>query len=250
MKALLLEEKNQYPVLREVQNPGAASDYELIKLKAAALNHRDVWIMKGKYPGIKYPVILGSDGAGLLNGREVVVNPGIGWGGDERCQGREFQILGLPTDGTFAEYLTVGKNQIFDKPAHLSFEEAAALPLAGLTAYRVLFSRCDAQPGEKVLITGAGGGVAVLCCLFAVAVGLEVYVTSGSTSKIERAVELGAKGGVNYKEVDWPEKIGKMAGGFDLVIDSAGGEGFSELVKLCKPGGRIGIYGGRLWYLP
>ena len=244
MKALLLNGKNQDPVLREVITPVAGESQELVQLKAAALNHRDVWIVKGMYPGIRYPAILGSDGAGLLGNREVIIQPGIHWGNDQRSQGKDYQILGLPDDGTFAEYVLVNEDQLFDKPAHLSFEEAAALPLAGLTAFRVLFSRCNIQPGEKFLITGIGGGVALFCLQFALVMGMEVYVTSGSSSKVERAVDLGAVNGVNYKDADWAKQLGKLAGGFDVVIDSAAGEGFSELVKLCNPGARIGVYGG------
>ncbi len=244
MKALQLTEKNQTPVLSEVPAPKAEKSQKVVQIKAAALNHRDVWIVKGMYPGIKFPAILGSDGAGLVDGREVVIQPGINWGIDQRFQQKDYHILGLPENGTFAESVGVNEDQLFDKPSHLSFEEAAALPLAGLTAFRVLFSRCQVQSGEKVLITGIGGGVALFCLQFALAIGAEVYVTSGRPDKIERAITLGAKNGVIYKEADWSEKLEKIAGGFDVIIDSAGGEGFAKLVKLCNPGARIGIYGG------
>jgi NADPH:quinone reductase-like Zn-dependent oxidoreductase len=123
-------------------------------------------------------------------------------------------------------------------------EEAAALPLAGLTAYRVLFVRCKAHPGEKLLVTGAGGGVALFCIQFALKMGLEVYVTSGSDDKIVKAKKLGIAGAANYKLESWPDKLKKQAGGFDIIIDGAGGGDFGQLIKLCNPGGRIGIYGG------
>ncbi len=244
MKALQLQEKNQTPVLSEVPVPKADKFQKVVQIKAAALNHRDVWIVKGMYPGLKFPAILGSDGAGLVDGREVVIQPGINWGADQRFQQKDYHILGLPENGTFAESVVVNEDQLFDKPSHLSFEEAAALPLAGLTAFRALFSRCQVRPGEKVLITGIGGGVALFCLQFALAIGAEVYVTSGKPDKIERAIALGAKNGVIYKETDWSKKLETIAGGFDVVIDSAGGDGFAKLVKLCNPGARIGIYGG------
>ncbi|MBU6341147.1 MAG: zinc-binding dehydrogenase, partial [Bacteroidetes bacterium] len=129
---------------------------------------------------------------------------------------------------------------------HLNFEEAAALPLAGLTAFRTLFSRCKLRKGEKVLITGIGGGVALLALQFALKAGAQVFVTSGSGEKIRRAKELGALDGVSYKEPSWDKQLKSLAGGFDVVIDSAGGDGFSALVGLCNAGARIGIYGGTL----
>ncbi len=216
----------------------------LVAVKAASINHRDVWILKGQYPGLSFPLVAGSDGAGLFEGKEVVIQPGSCWGDDERFQGDDYRILGLPQNGTFAECVAVAPTQIFPKPSHLSMQEAAALPLAGLTAYRVLFSRCQAKMGEKLLVTGAGGGVALFCVQFAIKAGLEVFVTSGTDSKISKTVELGAMGGANYKSTSWSDDLKKMAGGFDIIIDGAGGADFATLIKLAKPGGRIGIYGG------
>lgn len=244
MKALVLEEKNVTPRLMDAVDPKVSQGQVLVDLKAASLNHRDAWILKGQYPGIKLPLILGSDGVGLLDGKEVVIQPGVDWGNDERCQGKNYQILGLPQNGTFAERVAVKHQQVFSKPGHLIMEEAAALPLAGLTAYRVLFVRCKAQPGEKLLVTGAGGGVALFCIQFALKVGLEVYVTSGSVDKIVKAKKLGIAGAANYKLENWPDNLKKQAGGFDIIIDGAGGADFGQLIKLCNPGGRIGIYGG------
>ncbi len=244
MKALILEEKGLAPELKLVAEPRPQEGQALVALKAASLNHRDVWIMKGQYPGIQFPLIPGSDGVGVLDGKEVILQPGSGWGDDEGFQSGLYQILGLPQSGTFAEQVAVSRNQVFPKPPHLSMEQAAALPLAGLTAFRVLFSRCKAQAGEKLLVTGAGGGVALFCIQFAIAAGLAVYATSGSDEKIERVKDLGALGAANYKSEDWPASLKKQAGGFDLVIDGAGGPDFQNLVKLCNPGGRIGIYGG------
>jgi zinc-binding alcohol dehydrogenase/oxidoreductase len=130
------------------------------------------------------------------------------------------------------------------KPAHLSFEQAAALPLGGVTAYRAAFTRAQLQPGERVLITGIGGGVALLALQMAVAIGAEVWVTSGSEEKIEKAIGLGAKGGINYKAEKWATELPKRAGGaFQVIIDSAVGPGFSDLLDAAAPGARIVFYG-------
>ncbi|MBK8563257.1 MAG: zinc-binding dehydrogenase [Saprospiraceae bacterium] len=244
MKALVLKEKNSPPQFLEREMPTPEKDTVLVNVKAASLNHRDVWIMKGQYAGLSYPIVPGSDGAGWYEGQEVILQPGSGWGGDERCQGNGYQILGLPKDGTIAESVAVLRSQLFPKPSHLSMVEAAALPLAGLTAYRVLFVRCQARPGEKLLVTGAGGGVALFCVQFALKAGLEVYVTSGDESKIERVRTIGALGGANYKSDGWVDALKKMAGGFDVIVDGAGGADFGSLLKIANPGARIGIYGG------
>src|SRR5690606_10243473 len=111
-------------------------------------------------------------------GQPVIINPSINWGGTEAFQQSGFSILGLPQDGTFAEYVRVPVENLFKKPSHLSFSEAAAIPLAGLTAYRALFSRARLEAGENVLIVGVGGGVASFALQWAVQAGARVYVTS------------------------------------------------------------------------
>lgn len=244
MKALIFKEKNQPLSLVDVDQPVPEEGQVLVKMKAAAMNHRDVWITKGMYPGLKTGVIVGSDGAGEVDGRAVIINPSIGWGDNPNMQARNYQILGMPGNGTFAEYLAIGKEQLYDKPDHLSWEEAAALPLGGLTAYRALFTKGQLKAGEKVLISGVGGGVALFACQFAITAGAEVYVTSGNPEKIQRALEMGAKGGVNYKAEDWHEQLKEKARGFDVIIDSAGGDGFGRFLKIVNPGARIVVYGG------
>jgi len=243
MKSLTLLEIGKPPSFIDSPEPTLLDDQVLVELKASALNHRDVWITKGMYPGIITPIILGSDGAGLVDGKEVIINPGINWGSNEAVQSDDFEVLGLPQNGTFAERIAIEKKYVYDKPAHLSTSEAAALPLAGLTAYRVLFSRCKLRPGEKVLVTGAGGGVALMAIQFAIATGAEVYVTSGSDEKIAKVIDLGVKKGFNYKDEAWYKQVDLP---FDVIIDSAGGDSFQHLVKLCAPGGRIGFYGATL----
>jgi NADPH:quinone reductase-like Zn-dependent oxidoreductase len=255
MKALVLEGLNQPVTLKEVSTPVLQSGEVLIQIKAAALNHRDVWIQKGQYAGIKYPSILGSDGAGVVMeaadesdknwvGKEVIINPSHNWGSNPKGQEKSFKILGLPDEGTFAQYVKIATRYLVEKPAHLSFEKAAAIPLAGLTAYRSLFSRGQLHAGEKLLITGIGGGVALFVLQFALAAGAQVYVTSSSDAKIARAKELGAVGGANYTVATWAEDLKKQAGGFDVIVDSAAGEGFAKLIDIAAVGGRLVIFGG------
>ncbi len=249
MKALVLDGVNQPLQLKDVPDPVAGPGEAVVRVEAAALNHRDLWIQKGQYAGLKFPIILGSDGCGVVaegagQGREVIINPGMDWGNRREAQANEFRILGLPDDGTFAERVKVPASQLVDKPAHLNTQQAAALPLAGLTAYRALFSRCGLKGGERVLLTGVGGGAALFALQFAVAAGAEVFVTSGSDAKIARAVELGATGGVNYKADQWADALKEQAGGgFDVTIDSAGGAGFLQLIELASAGGRIAFFG-------
>jgi zinc-binding alcohol dehydrogenase/oxidoreductase len=261
MKAIVLESADKPPVLKEVAKPMLKPGEALVKIKAAALNRRDYWITIGKYAGIKYPTILGSDGAGIvyeagddkdkyLLDQEVIINPGYGWGDNEHFQSNDFKILGLPDDGTFAEYVKVTADQLYPKPAHLTWEQAAALPLAGLTAYRALFVKGKAKKGDKVLITGVGSGTGTIALQLALAAGCKVFVTSGSGEKIEQAKQMGASAGVNYRAQDWAEHLEHLAGGFDIIIDSALGEGFAKLPDICNPGGRIVIFGGTAGNIP
>jgi len=254
MRAIRLTAVNQLEVA-EVPDPIPQAGEVVVRLRAAALNHRDVWIKSGQYAGLKFPCIPGSDGAGIVAavgdgvsadwiGREVIINACFDWGGDERAPRADFSILGLPRDGTLAEAIAVPVAQLAAKPAHLSWTEAAAVPLTGLTAWRALITRAQLVPEDRVLITGVGGGAAVWALLFAVAHGAETWVTSSSPEKIERAVKLGAKGGGLYTEANWPEKLVKATGGrFNVVIDSAGGPGFESLIDLTAPGGRIAFFG-------
>ncbi len=255
MHALVLEKLHTPLVFRDIDLPQPGPGEVCIQLKAAALNRRDVWIQQGQYAGIQLPAILGSDGAGIVaalgagvdihwQDKEVIVNPGMNWGTNPRAQSRSFRILGMPDAGTFAEYVKVPVTQLVAKPAHLSWEQAAALPLAGVTAYRALVTRAKVQPGENVLITGIGGGVALQAMQFALAKGAEVYVTSGSDDKIQQAIQLGARGGANYRQADWADALKSQAKAFDVIIDSAAGDGFAKLVELAGEGGRIALYGG------
>ncbi|MES2558203.1 MAG: zinc-binding dehydrogenase [Bacteroidota bacterium] len=257
MKAIILEELNQRLSISETPIPELAPHEALVRVHAAAFNHRDLWIQKGQYAGIRFPIILGADGSGVVEkvgnavgqnwvGKEVIMNPSMNWGNDPRVQAKDYVILGTPHNGTFAEYVKTDARLLFEKPAHLSFEQAAALPLAGLTGFRALMKRAAAKQGETVLITGIGGGVALQCVQFAIAAGCNTYVTSGDESKLEQALKMGAKGGANYKTADWNKELKKQSGGFDAIVDSSGGDTFAKLVDMAKPAGRIAMYGATL----
>ena len=259
MKAVVLHELEGPESLsyEDVQDPEPGSGEIVVRLRYAALNRRDVFVTQGMYPGAKpdaLPIILGSDGSGEVaargdgadgpeEGAEVVVNPALYWGDNPKFPGKNYRILGLPDDGTYAQFVKVPADHVFPKPAHLSHEEAAAIPLAALTAYRALFTRGQLQEGETVFVPGIGGGVATFVVQMAKAAGATVFVSSGEDEKIEKAKELGAEGGVNYNSEDWSKELKSMAGGVDLSVDSVGGDAFNNMIQLAKPGGRIVVFG-------
>lgn len=260
MKAVRLHELEGPDGLRyeDVADPEPGSGEVVVRLRNAALNRRDVFATRGQYPGATpdaLPVILGSDGSGEVaakgegaggpdEGAEVVIHPSLYWGEDIRLPGKDYRILGLPDDGTYAQLVKVPAENVFPKPSQLSHEEAAAIPLAALTAYRALFTRGDLREGETVLVTGAGGGVATFLVQLASAAGARVFVTSGSEEKIERAKSLGAEGGISYKTDNWSKELRGMTGGVDLSVDHVGGEAFAACLTLAKQGGRVVSYGG------
>ena len=242
--------------LEAIPVPEIGEGEVLVRVRAAALNHRDLFITQGLYPNVRLPVTLGSDGAGEVArlgaivadvgiGDEVVIDPMLGWGDDPRhWNAAEATILGMPRDGTLAEYVVVPVENVYRKPRGLTMEEAAAIPLAGLTAYRALFTRGALQSGETVLITGVGGGVQTFVLLFAKRAGAHAIVTSSSDEKLERARALGADLAVNYStNPDWP-KLLRSTGPVDLVVDSSGGETLRKALDVVRPGGRIVVYGG------
>lgn len=248
-------------VLESGQKPGLKAGEALVALKAAALNKRDWWIQQGQYAGLKFPLVPGSDGAGQVVevaapehehwlGKAVIINPSLYWGDKESHQGPDFQILGLPQDGTFAEYVKIPVSQLHIKPGHLSYEEAAAIPLVGLTTYRALFTRAGLKPGEKLFISGIGGGAATMALQFALALGCEAYVSSSQGHKIESAKLLGARAGVLYTQSDWAETLQTQAGAFEVILDSALGKHFEAYLELSAPGGRIVFFGGTAGNLP
>lgn len=260
MKAVVLRTLGEPDVLKleDAPDPQPDAGEVVVRLRAAALNRRDVWIRTGRYAGIKLPLILGSDGAGEVaetgagvdpgwRGRRVLIDPAFNWGDDERAQSSSFQILGLPRDGTYAELVKVPADHVHDIPGHLSFEEAAAVPLASVTAFRALVTRARVTAPDTIVVTGIGGGVATCCLLIGARLGARVYVTSGSDAKLEAARTHSAAGGVNHTDPDWPRALVSLIGGRpDVVVDGAGGETFNHALDLVKPGGRVVSYGATL----
>ena len=254
MKAITITGESEPIQLSEVENPEIAGDACLIKLSASALNRRDQWIREGMYPEIQFGTILGSDGCGIVEegpatwkGKSVIINPNVAWGTNPEVQSVNYSVLGMPVNGTLAGYIKVPAHRLHEKPAHLGEEEAAALPLAGLTAFRATIKKGQSKAGKRVLVTGAGGGVSQFAIAFAVASGADVYVTSGSEEKIEKVKKMGVKDGFNYNEEKWFKTAGKP-GGFDAIIDGAGGNQLNNYLKIIKPAGRIVMYGGTTGY--
>jgi len=255
MKALLLVDEKQDTIrLSDVPIPKYDDNEVLIKIKSAALNHRDEWCRELKYPGIKYGVVLGSDGCGVVEkvgknvdtkwlNKEVVINPNINWGNNLTAQSEDYQILGMPTNGTFAEYISVPVHRIFEKPTHLSSDEAAALPLGGLTAYRAVFNKGKIEERMKVFVSGIGGGVAQFVFQFCKSIGAKVCTNSGSPEKIERAMALGVAACYNYNDEHWVKNAIAESGKFDVIIDSAGGNNINHYLKMITRGGKIVHYG-------
>ncbi|MDA8194959.1 MAG: zinc-binding dehydrogenase [Thermaerobacter sp.] len=248
-------------LLEEVPTPLPGPGEVRVRLIAAALNRRDAYTRVGLYPGIKLPAIPGSDGAGTVDmlgegvtgfrpGDPVVINPALNWGPNPRFYGPNFSTLGIPINGTHAQFVTVPAANVAAKPDYLTWTEAAALPLAGLTAYRALFTRGQLRTGETVIVPGAGGGVATFVLQMAVAAGARVFVTSGHDAKLAKAAALGAAGGVNYHTPGWVKELKKISGGADLGVDSIGGNTFNDLILLANPGSRIVVFGATAGPIP
>jgi NADPH:quinone reductase-like Zn-dependent oxidoreductase len=230
-------------LFEEAPDPVAGPGEVVVELRTAAVNRRDLLVRKPPGPAYAFdlPLIPGSDGAGVRRdtGEEVVIYPGIGWGAAEDAAGPDWRILGGPDDGTYAELVKVPAENVFPKPARFSWEEAAALPLAALTAYRALFEIGGLVGGESVLVLGAGSGVSTVAISLAAQAGARVVVTSSSQEKIDRAKELGAEGGVLYTEEGWAEAAGPV----DVVVDSVGAT-WRESLKALRRGGRLVVLGG------
>ncbi|MCI0995631.1 zinc-binding dehydrogenase [Pseudomonas corrugata] len=225
-----------------------------VALKAASLNHRELWISRGQYPGMTLPCTLGADGAGIIEavgegvsqahiGRSVLLYPGLGWGNDPRFPAADFGLLGMPGPGTLAERICVPLESAVDIPVFLNFQQAAAIPLAALTAWRGLTTKGGLQAGESVLITGVGGGVATFALKFAVAMGARAFVTSGSDATLAKASELGAVAGFNYHDPEWRKALAKQSGGIDVVFDGAPASAYANYARSLKMGARVVIYG-------
>jgi NADPH:quinone reductase-like Zn-dependent oxidoreductase len=240
VKAIRIHEDGGPEVLRyeDAPDPVPRDGETLVELRAASLNHLDVWIRKG-LPSVPKPRILGADGAGVIAGTEerVVINPGIVANGG-------MHIVGETTDGTHAELIAVPSDYLHPIPDGLSFEEAAAFPLVFETAYRMLVTRARLREGEWVLIWGIGGGVATAALSIAKALGARVVVTSSSDDKLARATELGADATVNHESGDVVAAVEEVTGGgAHVVVDDVGEATWKRTLDAARAEGRIVVCG-------
>lgn len=236
-------------MLEEAPDPEPAASEVLVRLRASALNHLDVWIRKG-LPSVPKPRILGADGAGVVEalggdvegfvpGERVVLNPGIEAGGGA------IHVIGEHGDGTNAELIAVPATNVHPIPDGMSFEEAAAFPLVFETAYRMLVTRAGLREGEWVLAWGIGGGVSTAALAIAKALDARVVVTSSSDAKLERARELGADATVNHATGDVKAAVKEATGGhgIDVVVEHVGEATWRTSLDVAAPGGRIAVCG-------
>ncbi|WP_114313001.1 zinc-binding dehydrogenase [Thermus caldifontis] len=270
MKAVVMEARGGPEVLKvaEMPTPEPGPKEVRIRVKAAALNHLDIWVRKGvASPKLPLPHILGADASGVVDavgpgvtgfapGDEVVVNPGLSCSHCERCLAGEdnlcakYEILGEHRFGAYAEYLVVPEVNLLKKPQNLSFEEAAAIPLTFLTAWQMVVDKLQVRPGEDVLVMAAGSGVSVAAIQIAKLFGARVIATAGSEEKLRKAKELGADETVNYTHPDWPKEVRRLTGGkgADKVVDHTGALYFEGVIRATANGGRIAIAGASSGY--
>lgn len=264
MKAIRIHEHGGVDQLRfeqEVPEPELERDDVLIKVKACALNYLDIWVRKG-LPGLHLPQIPGCDIAGVIEklgsdvtdyhvGDRVVINPGVSCGSCEWCQlGQDslcdtFHIIGEHVDGGYAEFAKAPARNLMLIPEKFSYEEAAAVPLVFLTAWRALISRAQLKPGEDVLILGASGGVGSACVQIAKLTGARVFATASTEAKLEKLGELGADVLINYSENDFSKEIWTATNkrGVDVIIDSIGEATWAQSMKSATKNGRIVTFG-------
>ncbi|MBI2431452.1 MAG: zinc-binding dehydrogenase [Candidatus Hydrogenedentes bacterium] len=262
MKAAVIRAHGSLDVLEtaDVPPPSPGRGEVLLNVRTAALNHLDIWIRKGR-PGLQlsFPHVLGSDAAGVVAavgesvtnvavGDEVILNPGLNCGRCPHClRGQQsecpqFTIMGMGRPGTFAEQTVAPAENLQSRPPHLTWEESAALPLAYLTAWRMLHTRAKLQPGETVLIHGIGGGVALAALQLVKAAGGEAIVTSGTPEKLERAAKLGAAHTINYRETkNVAQRVLEITSGagVDVAFDAVGAATWPINFEAVRKGGRI-----------
>jgi NADPH:quinone reductase-like Zn-dependent oxidoreductase len=226
--------------------PEVPDGWARVRLRAASLNHHDLWSLKGVgLPANRLPMILGCDGAGIDDdGNEVVVHAVVsspGWSGDETLDPRR-SLLSEVHQGTLATEVVVPRANLVAKPAGLSWSDAACLPTAWLTAYRMLFTQSGLAPGDTVLVQGAGGGVATALVSLGAAAGLRVWVTSRDEAKGARAVELGAAQAFS-SGARLPDRV-------DAVMETVGEATWSHSLKALRPGGTIVVCGATSGFNP
>jgi NADPH:quinone reductase-like Zn-dependent oxidoreductase len=240
MKAIRIHEDGGAEVLRyeEAPDPVAGDGEVLVRLRAASLNHLDIWVRRG-LPSVPKPRVLGADGAGIRadTGERVVINPGIE-------HGEIITVVGEHTDGTHAELIAVPESNVYPIPDSLSFEEAAAFPLVFETAWRMLVTKADLQPGEWVLVWGIGGGVATASLAIAKALGARCVVTSSSDQKLEQARALGADATVNHASAEVAKRVKQLTdGGVHVVVETVGADTWATSLGVARPGARICVCG-------
>ncbi len=223
----------------ERPEPEVPQGWARVTVRAASINHHDLWSLRGVgLPADRLPMVLGCDAAGVdEDGNEVVVHAIVGdpdWSGDETLDPRR-SILSERYQGTFAEHVVVPRRNLVPKPAELSFEQAACLPTAWLTAYRMLFTQAGVSPGDRVLVQGAGGGVSTAAIALARAAGLVVWVTGRDEAKRRRALELGAH------EVFEPGA--RLPARVDAVLETVGKATWASSMKSLRPGGTLVVSG-------
>lgn len=261
MKAVVIRQHGGPEVLEytDVPEPVIEANEVLVEVKACALNHLDIWVRKGM-PGIEIPLphILGNDVAGIAKqvgdlvtwvkaGEEVMVQPGVSCGHCEACLGgkdnfcRDYDIIGYRRDGGYADLVAVPGANIIPKPRQLSWEEAAALPLVTVTAWHMLVTRANVQPGETVLVHAAGSGVGSIAIQIAKLRGARVITTAGTDEKLAHAREIGADETVNYTNDDWPKEVKRITDrkGVDVVVEHTGAATWPGSIASLKPGGRL-----------
>ncbi len=232
--------------LGEHPDPEPPPGWEVVRVRAASLNHHDLWTLRGV--GIdrdRLPIVLGCDAAGLTaEGREVIVHAVISTPGaaEDETLAPDSSILSERYDGTHAELVAVPQRNLLDKPPALSFAEAACLPTAWLTAYRMLFTKGELRAGRTVLIQGAGGGVATAAILLGRAAGLRIWVASRDPAKGERAVELGAHAAFEAGE-RLPERV-------DCVLETVGEATWRHSLRSVVQGGTIVVAGATSGFDP
>ncbi|RKQ37310.1 zinc-binding dehydrogenase [Oceanobacillus halophilus] len=248
MKAFVLEDGKQN--IKEMDNPIAGEGQVVVSLRAAGLNRRDLYIPNRRGDN-KKALILGSDGSGVVEsigervtnfkvGDEVIINPALRWYETTDAPPKQFDILGMPDHGTFAEKIVISEEQLEPKPDYLSWEEAGVLALSALTGYRALVTKGQIKKEDTVFIPGAGSGVATYLIQFAKNIGAKVIVTSRSKEKQENAKKLGADIVLDTNS-DWNQQLADET--IDLVIDSVGGSTFNRSLEVVKKGGRIVTFG-------
>ncbi|MCP4712430.1 MAG: zinc-binding dehydrogenase [Planctomycetes bacterium] len=246
--------------IQDMPVPQITDDEVLLDVKAASLNHLDIWVTMGRHgPNVTPPHIAGADGAGIVAavgsrvknitvGQEVLVNPGLSCNNCRFCNAgnhsvcNDFGIMGFSRPGTFAEKVAVPAVNIYPKPPHLDFAAAAALPLDHVTAWRMLITRCQIQPGDTVLIHGIGGGAALAGLQIARTTGARVIATSSSDQKLTKAQSMGAAHLINYKtSPDVAQEVLDFTdgAGVDFAFDSVGAETWPINEKVLRRGGTV-----------